>query len=37
MALEGNPGGNRRNGRRRKRWLNDVQDDMIKVIIGYRL
>jgi hypothetical protein len=29
MALEGNPGGRRRKGRPRKRWLDDVQDDMI--------
>jgi hypothetical protein len=31
MALEGNPGGRRRKGRPRKRWLDDVQDDMIKI------
>jgi hypothetical protein len=31
MALEGNPGGRRRKGRSRKRWLDDVQDDMIKM------
>jgi hypothetical protein len=31
MALEGNPGGRRRKGRPRKRWLDDVQDDMIKM------
>jgi hypothetical protein len=30
MALEGNPGGGRRKGRPRKRWLDDVQNDMIK-------
>jgi hypothetical protein len=30
MALEGNPGG-RRKGRPRKMWLDDVQDDMIKM------
>jgi hypothetical protein len=30
-ALEGNPGGRRRKGRPRKRWLDDVQDDMIKM------
>jgi len=29
MALEGNPRGRRRKGRPRKRWLDDVQDDMI--------
>jgi hypothetical protein len=29
-ALEGNPGGRRRKGRPKKRWLDDVQDDMIK-------
>jgi hypothetical protein len=31
MALEGNPAGRRRKGRPRKRWLDDVQDDMIKM------
>jgi hypothetical protein len=31
MALEGNPGGRRRKGRPRKRWLDDVQDEMIKM------
>jgi hypothetical protein len=31
MALEGNPGAKRRKGRPRKRWVNDVQDDVIKV------
>jgi hypothetical protein len=31
MALEGNPGGRRRKGRPRKRWIDDVQDDMIKM------
>jgi hypothetical protein len=31
MALEGNPGGRRRKGRSRKRRLDDVQDDMIKM------
>jgi hypothetical protein len=31
MALEGNPGGRRRKGRPRKRWTDDVQDDMIKM------
>jgi hypothetical protein len=30
-ALEGNPGGRRRKGRNRKRWLDDVQDDIIKM------
>jgi hypothetical protein len=30
MALEGNPGG-RRKGRPRKRWLDDVRDDVIKM------
>jgi hypothetical protein len=30
MVLEGNPGGRRRKGRPRKRWLDDVQDDMMK-------
>jgi hypothetical protein len=29
--LEGNPGGRRRKGRPRKRCLDDVQDDMIKM------
>jgi hypothetical protein len=31
MALEGYPGGRRRKGRHRKRWFNDVHDDMIKM------
>jgi hypothetical protein len=31
MALEGNPGGRRRKGRPRKRRLDGVQDDMIKM------
>jgi hypothetical protein len=31
MALEGNPVRRRRKGRPRKRWLDDVQDDMIKM------
>jgi hypothetical protein len=31
MALEEYPGGRRRKGRPRKRWLDDVQDDMIKM------
>jgi hypothetical protein len=31
MTLKGNRGGRRRKGRRRKRWLDDVQDDMIKM------
>jgi hypothetical protein len=31
MALEGNSGGRRRKGRPRKRWIDDVQDDMIKM------
>jgi hypothetical protein len=31
MALEGNPGGRRRKSRSRKRWLDDVQDDMMKM------
>jgi hypothetical protein len=30
MALEGSPGGSRRKRRPSKRWLDDVQDDMIK-------
>jgi hypothetical protein len=30
IALEGNPGG-RRKGRPRKRWFDNVQDDMIKM------
>jgi hypothetical protein len=32
MALEGNPG-RRRKGRLRKRWLDDVQDDIIKMSV----
>jgi hypothetical protein len=31
MTLEGNSGGRRRKGRARKRWLDDVQDGMIKM------
>jgi hypothetical protein len=31
MALEINSGGGRRKGRPTKRWLDDVQDDMIKM------
>jgi hypothetical protein len=31
MALEAKPGGRKRKGRPRKRWLDDVQDDMIKM------
>jgi hypothetical protein len=31
MALEGNPGGRKRKGRPRKRWLDDVKDDVIKM------
>jgi hypothetical protein len=31
MALEGNSGGKRRRGRPRKRRLDDVQDDIIKM------
>jgi hypothetical protein len=31
MALEGNPGRRIRKSRPRKRWENDVQDDMIKM------
>jgi hypothetical protein len=31
MALGGNPGGRRKKGRPGKRWLDDVQDDMIKM------
>jgi hypothetical protein len=30
MALEGNPGGRRRKGRPRKRWTDDVQDDILR-------
>jgi hypothetical protein len=33
MALEGNPGGRRRKDRPRKRRLDDVQDDMIKMVV----
>jgi hypothetical protein len=33
MALEGNPGGRRRKSRPRKRWLDDVQDDKIKMSV----
>jgi hypothetical protein len=31
MALQGNHRGRRRKGKRRRMWLDDVQDDMIKV------
>jgi hypothetical protein len=31
VALEGNPGGGRRKGRLRKRWIDDVQDNVIKM------
>jgi hypothetical protein len=31
MVLEGNPGGRRKKGRPRKRWIDDVQDDRIKM------
>jgi hypothetical protein len=31
MALEGSPAGRRSKGRPRKRWLDNVQDDMIKM------
>jgi hypothetical protein len=30
MALEGNPGGRRRKGRPRKRWIDNVRDVMMK-------
>jgi hypothetical protein len=36
MALEGNPGGRRRKSRPRKRWIDDVQDDMIKMDVKRR-
>jgi hypothetical protein len=31
MALEGNLGERKRKGRPRIRWLDDIQDDMIKM------
>jgi hypothetical protein len=31
MALEGSPGGRIRKSRPRKRWLDNVQDDMFKM------